>query len=253
MAEYSYLWSDGSGDGGPYDRDEWDDMLALLVAGEEGVIAGYLNELEVTNPSGLDIEVDTGGAVVDGKLYRADAAVTGLSVTTPTVGTTGFRVVLRKSWSSQTVRAAVIMNTDGNSDPPALTQVDGTTWEISLATGTVTTGGVVTLADDRTIVALSGSPSPMKLVAIGEIISSTPLSLSNAAGIVSVSNPSTGVYQITFSQEVKHVFAITRVAAVAGRDFADLATDLPATTVEIRTFVQGSASNVAALHVVAYA
>ena len=249
MTELSYLWSDGAGDGGPYDRDEWDDMLALLVAGEEGVIADYLNELEVTNPSGLDLEVDTGGAVVDGKLYRNDDTVN-LSLTQPGVNTTGFRVVLRKDWDTQTVRAAVVMNTDGNSDPPALTQVDGTTWEISLATGTVTTGGAVTLVDARTIVALSGSPSPMKLVAIGEI---SGTSLSNASGIKSVSNPSAGVYQITFSQEVKHVFAITRVANAAIRDYADLATNLPATTVEVRTFVQGSAANVQSLHVVAYA
>lgn len=256
MAEYSYLWSDGSGDGGPYDRNEWDDMLALLAAGEEGVIAGYLDELAVTNPSDQDIEVAAGGAIVDGKLYRADAAVTGLSVTTPTVGTTGFRVVLRKSWSAQTVRAAVVMNTDGNSDPPALTQVDGTTWEISLATGTVTTGGAVTLVDDRTIVALSGSPSPMKLVAIGRVSAGGTLLL-NATGISSVSLIGTGTYEITFDEEVKHVFiqpADSGWNQNTAVTVAMIDTDLPATTITV--YLKPSNSTMAVLgafHVVAYA
>ena len=140
MTETSYLWTDSTGDGGPYDRNDWDDILAILAAGNgDGVIGGHTNELAVSNPSGKTVRVATGAGIVDGKLYQNTANVD-LTPTTPSVGTTGFRVVLRKGWTAQTVRAAIVMNTDGNSAAPALTQTDGTTWEISLATGTITTG-----------------------------------------------------------------------------------------------------------------
>jgi len=42
------------------------------------------------------------------------------------------------------------MSADNDPSIPALTQAFGTTWEISLATFTITTGGVITVTDDRT-------------------------------------------------------------------------------------------------------
>jgi hypothetical protein len=85
---------------------------------------------------------------VQGFSYWNSSAST-LAVTTPTTGTTGGRVVLRADYSAATVRTVVKLNTDGNAGIPALTQVANTTWEISLATFTVTTGGVITVTDDR--------------------------------------------------------------------------------------------------------
>lgn len=121
----------------------------------EGVVKGLaLGELEVSgNSSPLD--VDPGAAICYG-LYINDAAAT-VAVSTPAVGVTGGRVVLQTNWAGvgggsleARTRLAVLMNTDGNAAIPALTQSAGTTWEISLATFQITTGGVITVTDDRT-------------------------------------------------------------------------------------------------------
>jgi len=120
----------------------------------EGVCKGVLGELEVTG-TGTPLDVEDGAAVCYG-LYLNDAATT-LAVSTPAIGTTGGRVVLQTNWAGTggasleaRTRLAVVMSSDGVASIPALTQSFGTTWEISLATFTVTTGGVITVTDDRT-------------------------------------------------------------------------------------------------------
>lgn len=167
MTERSMVWTNSTGDGGPYNQDRLDDFLAALAgypSANEGVIRGYLNELEVSNPSGTTLRVATGAALVDGKLYENDANVD-LTATTPSVGTTGMRVVLRKDWSAQTVRAVIISSADGTSSLPALTQTDGTTWEIPLASFEVTTGGVVqNLTDEREMLTLAGDWETIEVV-----------------------------------------------------------------------------------------
>jgi hypothetical protein len=100
----------------------------------------------------------TGSACVYGFFYHCTVAGD-VTKATPSVGTTGFRVVLRAGWTAQTVRVAVVSSADGVSTIPAVTQSAGTTWEISLATGTITTGGVITLTDARTFVP-SGPTAP---------------------------------------------------------------------------------------------
>lgn len=119
----------------------------------EGVSKGVLNELACTGVA-TPIAVASGSGVCYG-LYFNDASVN-LAVTSPAVGTTGGRVVLQTNWagvgggSQASTRLVARKNTDGVAAIPALTQVAGTTWEISLATFTITTGGVITLTDDRT-------------------------------------------------------------------------------------------------------
>jgi len=160
MTEKSWPWSTVAGLGdGSSELGEDDARLFLATRflvqdpTEEGVCKGVLNELEVTGAAS-PLAVDTGSAVCYG-LYINDASVN-LTVTTPSVGTTGGRVVLQTNWAGTggagleaRTRLAVVLNSDGNAAIPALTQSAGTTWEISLATFTITTGGVITLTDDR--------------------------------------------------------------------------------------------------------
>lgn len=118
----------------------------------EGVSVGVLDELEVSGTSS-PLEVAAGSAVCYG-LYISDDTEE-LEVSTPVAGTTGGRVVLRTSWAGQptneaTTRLAVKVSSDGVASIPALTQSAGTVWEISLASFTITTGGVITVTDDRT-------------------------------------------------------------------------------------------------------
>jgi hypothetical protein len=119
----------------------------------EGISKGVLNELAVTGTAS-PISIATGSAIAYG-LYTNTAVVT-KAISTPVVGTTGFRVVLQTNWAGvggagleARTRIAVKVSADGVAAAPALTQIALTTWEISLATGTITTGGVITLTDAR--------------------------------------------------------------------------------------------------------
>lgn len=119
----------------------------------EGVSKGVLGELAVTGAAS-PLAVAAGSAVCYG-LYINDAVVNP-TVSTPAVGTTGGRVVLQTNWGGTggagleaRTRIAVKKSADGVAAIPALTQVFGTTWEVSLATFTITTGGAITVTDAR--------------------------------------------------------------------------------------------------------
>lgn len=153
MAEISYYWSNeaiGDGVESPYSDDEFSDIWRKLFVEDrttQGVLRGYANELEVTNPAGTTIRVATGAGMVDGKFYETDAVVDN-AIAAPAVATRKDRVVLQKSWAAQTVRVAILTGVEGGG-VPALTQTDGVTWEIPLATITITTGSAITITDER--------------------------------------------------------------------------------------------------------
>lgn len=156
MAEKSFPWdgatgSGGVGDCGPYSSNTWDDLYRCVFTtdqhGSEGVLANLDDELLVsgtTSPLG----VAAGGAIVNGKFYRLDAATT-VAVPTPTGATRIDRIVLRANYTAQTIRVVRLAGTEGAGAPPDLTQDDGVTWEISLAQVSITTAGVITITDER--------------------------------------------------------------------------------------------------------
>lgn len=148
---YTNGFTGDTGDGAaPYTQEEFRLFNHAWMAKNQadvGVFPGALNELAVSG-SASPLSVATGRASVYGFQYWADSAVS-LSVSTPGVGTTGGRVVLRADWTAQTVRAAVILNTDGVATIPSMTQSAGSVWDIPLATFTITTGGVIALTDAR--------------------------------------------------------------------------------------------------------
>lgn len=160
MAERSRFWTTNNTGDGPsigYSTSDWEKIVRhWFQSGDEangGVLFGIGNALACSGAAS-PISVNTGAAVVYGHYYENDASL-GLAVTTPVVGTTGGRVVLRVNWAAQTVRLFAVRNTDGLSAIPALTQSAGTTWEISLATFTITTGGVIALTDTRKFIKFS--------------------------------------------------------------------------------------------------
>ncbi len=132
MAEISYFW-DGStvGDAGPYDAADMATYFRALTGsgGDEGVLAGWLNELEVTDGGGLNADVDTGAAMVYGTWFENDAAET--VALAPNAAQT---VIVRASWAAQTVRLAATS--------VALVQTPGVTYEIPLATLTTDGAGI---------------------------------------------------------------------------------------------------------------
>ncbi len=161
MAQRSILWpTTGVGDGliGGYPDDDLvtvNRFKWINNAPTQGVARDYNNELEITeNPPG-SIQQDTGGAIVYGYPYWNTTTV-GDALVVPLINTTGWRWILRSTWAAQVVRAILVQSADGVAAIPALVQNPGVVWEISLAFGTITVGGVISITDDRTFLG-SGS------------------------------------------------------------------------------------------------
>ena len=150
MTEQSLYWADDGGDGGPYSQDQlrlFANVLGLASGADIGVIPSQLNMLVPSSSGDNKIAADTGYAIVDGTLYENGAAKE-LTVASPTGGTTGVRLSLRKVWADREIRLTATKNTDGNATIPSLVQTDGTTWDIPIATFTITNAGVIAALTD---------------------------------------------------------------------------------------------------------
>lgn len=114
-----------------------------------GVINGApgFSDLTPSSPVANTVRIASGIAWVYGTQYDNDANVD-VNIPTPGVSTRVDRVVLRKSWAAQTVRITRIAGVEG-AGAPALVQIAGTTWDIPLAQASITTGGAITLTDQR--------------------------------------------------------------------------------------------------------
>ena len=131
----------GSGDGGPYNRDQMRLLFQSVLGADDGVLRSQLNNFAVTI-NGSILRAASGRAVVNGTLVESTANVD-KTPTVPSVGTTGLRIVLRKHWANNAMTVELLEAADGTATPPAVTQTDGTQWEISLATAEITTGGTI--------------------------------------------------------------------------------------------------------------
>lgn len=152
MTEVSHFWTTndvGDGPSAGYGQSALFNVFRALFAKASnagGVSPEFLNELAVSGASS-PVAVATGAAVVYGIPYINDAPVN-VAIPTPTTATRIDRVVLRASWAAQTVRVTRVAGTEGGA-APSLTQSAGTTWDIPLAQVSITTGGVITVTDER--------------------------------------------------------------------------------------------------------
>lgn len=159
MTERSRFWdgtTTGDATDAPYDAGtEFARVLrALLPNGERsankgGVVfdANGYNDYNATTPGANTARIASGLGWVQGSWHESDANVD-FSIPTPSVSTRVDRIVLRKSWSAQTVRLTRIAGTEG-SGAPAMTQVFGTTWDVPLWNVSITTGGTITFSNQR--------------------------------------------------------------------------------------------------------
>lgn len=152
MTEQSFFW-DGlvTGDASlaPYVSDVLSEIFEKMFQKNRttmGYIEGVLNSFASASV-GSPVVIGSGAALVDGTFYIADAAIN-VVVPTPVAATRIDRIVLRKDFVNQTVRVARVAGVEGGG-APALTQVDGATWEIPLWQASITTLGVITLTDER--------------------------------------------------------------------------------------------------------
>lgn len=156
MAQLSGFWNTGGSTGDQqtaYTESHWSTAAKILAgcAGFEGVAPNFRNALAGTVTGANTVSINTGGAVVDGKWFHNDSA---LSVNIPSAVGSGNtridRIVLRADWSGYDVSIYRIAGTDAaNPSAPALTQTSGTTYDVTLYQALVDTTGNVTLTDER--------------------------------------------------------------------------------------------------------
>ena len=117
----------------------------------EGIIRNFLNTLNVSGSVG-GITVNTGGALVEGTFYINSSQVT-KSMATPVSNPRIDRIILRKDYLAQTIRIEMLTGTE-NAKPvaPDVSIIEGTKYEISLATALITTGGDITVTPDNEII-----------------------------------------------------------------------------------------------------
>ena len=154
MTEKSIPWSGiSTGHAGPYTDNDWSDVWRKLFTIDrtvEGVLGGYANCLNVTNPAGATIRVASGAGMVDGKFYENTANID-FTISAPGVGTSRYDlVVLRKTMTAQTVKAAILTGVeDVAPSVPALTQDSATIYEVAIAKIYITDVPVITITEMR--------------------------------------------------------------------------------------------------------
>lgn len=177
MTEFSYWWTTSGTPAGDqvssYTQAHLARIAAVLAAGSgfEGIAPGYLNGLAGTVAGANTVQINTGGAVVDGKVYDSDAAVN-LNIPSASGGgnTRIDRVVLRVNWAAFTVRITRIAGVDAASPTaPAITQTSGTTYDITMYQALVNTSGTVELTDERTWAAAAVDGSSIEVNDDGEL------------------------------------------------------------------------------------
>lgn len=172
----------GYTDAGPYSADEWAELYKTLFtidAANQGPLQGVLNELEVTNPSGASIQVDTGWGIVNGHLLKSSAATT-FTATTPSANpridvvvmvenntavnrtagiASGNDLIFPTSLTDYggsaslkpfSARLAILKGTEaGSPSAPTLDADSATLFMVPLAQYQISTGGVVSALTDR--------------------------------------------------------------------------------------------------------
>jgi hypothetical protein len=208
MAFRSGFWtSNGTGDGpeAGYDQD-WvrRNWHALFANGEAnaGVVADYEDALIVTTTAET-YTVATGFACVYGFFFENTASYD-FEVVSPTGDTRIDRIVVRADWAAQTVELAVVEGKEGGT-APALTQVASDTWEIPLAQASVTTGGAITLTDEREYLGSSSGTT--------ETSDATPLTL-----VLRDANARAKIGAPSAASDIARYDTVTTHAALSGSD-----------------------------------
>jgi len=189
MAEESYPWDDvlvGDATLAPYDDDVWSDIWRTLFTKDpstQGVIKGHLNELLVSGTTS-PITIETGAAMVDGKVYDNDAALS-FPIPLPTTNRIDF-IVLRKRWATQTVRVTRVAGFEGGG-APAITQMDGNIWDIPLAQININSTGTIIVSDYRNyLTGQSLEIDPSKCNGRLTLTSGTPVTMADVSDATTI-------------------------------------------------------------------
>lgn len=124
MAELSRFFADVAGDR-LTTAAQWNRIFNQILQEKDGVIRGLGNTLAVTNAGTVSVDVNTGSAVMGGRLYE-NTASKNLVLDAVTSGSKRYdRIVVRVDETARTMLLTVINGVEGAS--PAVPAVDGTT------------------------------------------------------------------------------------------------------------------------------
>lgn len=181
MTEYSHFWGgDHIGDIASDWRVSDDDFAKMLrnvfglgdayewsvglpagysIKTQGGVLKGVLNECEITEDS-LNIRIDSGVAIVDGRIYYNESLYSYWGLAVPAVTTEYYIFALRALDAGQTVRIRAI---GPQTDPANLVQTftQGSDVYEPLAAVSITPGSVVTIYDLRRFIRSQGYQIPI--------------------------------------------------------------------------------------------
>lgn len=156
MTERSRFWGGttiGDATVAPYDAETEFAQVLMSLSEANGITTDrscvFRDELAklIVTGAASPVAVGTGRALVYGTWYENDAGVN-VAIPTPAASTRIDRIVLRKDWVAQTVRITRIAGVEGGG-APAITQTAGVTWDMPVAQVSITTGGVITITDER--------------------------------------------------------------------------------------------------------
>lgn len=159
MTETSRFWdgiATGDATTAPYDGPtEFATVMSAIafcdaMTDKGGVWLDGLNDLSCSSPGANTQRIANGKGMVYGGWYSNDSNVD-VTIATPSGSTRVDRIVLRKSWAAQTIRVTRIAGVEG-AGAPSLVQTIGTTWDVPLHQVSITTGGVMTVIDQRTFI-----------------------------------------------------------------------------------------------------
>jgi hypothetical protein len=229
-------WPFDAGDGSTINEARWYKMARLFFP--SGVIEDDLNELAVsTDGSGLDLQIATGRAFIQGHAFESDAIETVNLAANATGGVRTDRVVVRLDRAANTVDFAVLTGAAGGG-VPALTQ-NVVTWEIPLAQIAVANGAVNIVAGNitdqraRASGASNAAFGPAFLDAVGKL----PLTQLTAAAVL------TGDARLADTR-IPTDGSVTNAKVAVGAGLAEsklaLASDAPAGTPSRRTLGGGA-------------
>jgi hypothetical protein len=158
MAETSGLWTTAGAPVGDqavsYTQSLASTMLRIAAAcsGFEGVAPGYLNELAPSSTGVNNCRIASGGAMVDGKYYSNSANVDFNIISAVGGGNTRIdRIVIKALWGATfTCRLTLVSGADAAVPvAPTLDTTSETDYDIPICQVLVTTGGVITITDER--------------------------------------------------------------------------------------------------------
>jgi len=149
MTTISLPWDgDALGDCGPYSAEVFTHYVRNTWNTHASFPGGVFWGWNASVPAANTVRVTNGAGQIWGRVCETDDN-TDFSVPTPSVSTRIDRIVLRSDYAAQEIRLAHLQNPSEGTGAPALTQNAGVLWEIALWQVSITTGGNITLTDER--------------------------------------------------------------------------------------------------------